>query len=372
MKILIVSHVPRDPTGGAAGCSLELASHWRRAGIEVEDYYADELPRIHAGRLTPDLSTLRIAGCVASLAQDVDVVIATGPIGWASFRRLRRRDPRPFLVCLSYGLEHQDYEVQMDEAARGAARLSRLARLRWKALLRPAVESSVSQADLFIAPRRRDTDRAVASGWKNSDQVLAVGWGVDDEAFQVAVERSVVWKAKVAWCGTTVDRKGWVYFRDGFVAAARAMPGLTLDVFGTRLEPQAVLRQFPMDVVRRITVLPVLGRSMQFRRLATADVFVSTSLSEGYHLALQEAMALGIPVIATAEGFIADLPPSERPVLEIPKRDSGSVHAGIDRLAQSAELREQLSSRGRTWAARRTWGAVARHILFALDHRINE
>ena len=163
-----------------------------------------------------------------------------------------------------------------------------------------------------------------------------------------------------------------MYFRDGFVAAARATPELTLDVFGTRLEPQVVLRQFPMDVARRITVLPVLGRSRQFRRLATADVFVSTSLSEGYHLALQEAMALGIPVIATAEGFVADLPPSERPVLEIPKRDSGSIHAGIDRLAQSAELRAQLSGSGRTWAAQHTWGAVARHILSALDHRVNE
>jgi phosphatidylinositol alpha 1,6-mannosyltransferase len=100
--------------------------------------------------------------------------------------------------------------------------------------------------------------------------------------------------------------------------------------------------------------------------MAGVDILVSTSLSEGYHLAVQEAMALGVPVIATAEGFLADLPSSQRAIFEIPKRDAHAVSEAIRRLAGDVSLRADLSSRGRAWGAAQSWEEIARRIMSTL------
>jgi len=367
--ILLISHVIRDPSGGAASCTLALADEWRRDGVTVVDFYRDELPGVHAGRLSPDLLALRAAWFVAARRDRPDVVIATGPLGWATFRLLRmvRRGRSPLFVSLSYGLEHEDHEVQVQEASHGGAGMSFLARMRWSVFVKPAVESSIVQSDLFLAPRRRDTERAVESGWKRPGQVLATGWGVANEASLVDLELPRrAWTGRVAWCGTVVDRKGWRYFRDGFTEAARALPELRLDVFGSRLEPESLTSQFPSEMAARVSVLPILSRTEQFRQMASMDVLVSTSLSEGYHLAVQEAMALGVPVIATAEGFLADLVTSARPILEIPKRDAHAVCEAILRVAADDPLRVHLSSSGMSWAASHSWELIARRVTSTL------
>jgi glycosyltransferase involved in cell wall biosynthesis len=370
MKILVVSHVARDPTGGAASCTLALAEQWRQQGHVVTDFYSGELPAIRAGRLTQDLLALRAAPFITAQARGHDVVLITGPIGWLSFLYLKQQRSHPLLVSLTYGLEHDDYEVQVAEAATGKACLSVLARVRYHTLLRPAVESSIAQAEYFVALRTHSVNRAIRSGWKTEDRVIATPCGVDSEALRFRRHPEKPWDGKVAWCGTTVDRKGWQYFRDGFTAAVRMIPGLTLDVLGSRLDAQAILQQFPSDVVDRVCAHPVLSRTDQFRVLSTADVFVSTSLSEGYHLALQEALAIGIPAVATSEGFIADLPPDERPVWEIPKRDSMAVVDAIRELEQDSALRVLLSKKGLSWGDLHRWSAVAEDLIASFDRAL--
>jgi glycosyltransferase involved in cell wall biosynthesis len=367
MKILVISHVPRDPTGGAASCTLALTDEWRRQGHSVSDFYRDELPTVRAGRLTLDLMAIRAAPFISAQALGCDTVIITGPLGWLAFRRLDQRRDRPLLVSLTFGLEHDDYEVQAAEAAAGRANMSMLARVRFHALLRPAVESSIAQADQLVAARKHTTDRAIQSGWKTVDSVLVSAWGVAPEVFEFRRPPNKPWDGRIAWCASTVDRKGWRYFREGFIEAARATPELTLDVLGSRLDEVAILRQFPNDVVARIRVHPVLSRTEQFRVLSKADVFVSTSLSEGYHLALQEALAMGVPVIATSEGFIADLAPANRPVREIPKRNPVAVVDAIRELKVSPDLRTELSERGLIWGDSHSWGAVASRLLVSFN-----
>ena len=371
MRVLMLSHVRRDPNGGAAQTALELAARWRQAGWEVQDFFSDDLPSVRAGRLSPDLGALAVVPMAVRYFDSVDAVITTGPLGWAVGAAARASRRRPVLVNLTYGLEHFDYEAQLSEFKLGRAPLSHLARFRWRLALRNEVEFSIKLSDLFVAPRARDTERAVRAGWISANRTLASGWGVNDAVFGQESETRKPWSGKVVWCGTTVERKGWGYFVEGFTSAARLRPELTLQAFGTQMTEAAIRAQFPADVASRVSAFPLLSRKEQFRRMAQCDVFVSASLSEGYHLALQEALAIGIPCISTEEGFVADLPPRSRPVLTIPKQSGPAISENLCEVAADPEARYQLSTLGRAWGRQHSWPRVAENIGHAIESLIH-
>jgi glycosyltransferase involved in cell wall biosynthesis len=365
MRILLISHVRRDPAAGAASCTLSLAEEWRLQGHTVEDYYIDDIPHVQAGHLTGDLMAVTAARFTLRHLDLTDVLIMTGPLGWMTFELLSRRARRPRLVCLSYGLEHDDWRVVVEEASLGTTRISRLAKAHFRLLVRPAVERSIANADIFIAPRQRHVEQAVARGWKKPHEVYVSAFGIDKAALTVRRQPRFSWGGRVLWCGTTVERKGWTYFRDGFISAKRADPTLTLQLIGTRQSPDSIQSQFPSDM--HLTVQPILSRPEQFRLMAGADVFVSTSLSEGYHLALQEAMVIGLPCVATREGFVADTSQPHNLILEIRKRSAEDVSQGIQAVAYSPQLRSNLFIGSSDWARTHTWDTIAQAIISRLQ-----
>jgi glycosyltransferase involved in cell wall biosynthesis len=98
--------------------------------------------------------------------------------------------------------------------------------------------------------------------------------------------------------------------------------------------------------------LPVrlLGRREDMADLlAAADVYVLTSRWEGTPLAVQEAMALGVPVVATAVGGIPEMVADG--AMLVPAGDDRAVSEQVGRLVDDPELRAQLAGRGRDVAA---------------------
>lgn len=76
--------------------------------------------------------------------------------------------------------------------------------------------------------------------------------------------------------------------------------------------------------------------------LAAADVFVLTSLTEGIPVTVIEAMATGLPVIATAVGGIPELIAHAREGLLVPPRDAEALAAAMRLLCEDRELRGRL------------------------------
>jgi glycosyltransferase involved in cell wall biosynthesis len=86
-------------------------------------------------------------------------------------------------------------------------------------------------------------------------------------------------------------------------------------------------------------------------RLAAADIFVLPSRSEAFPNALLEAMAAGLPVVASSVGGILELVRHERNGLLTPAGDAGALARQIGRLMADPALAARLGATARSGVA---------------------
>lgn len=92
-----------------------------------------------------------------------------------------------------------------------------------------------------------------------------------------------------------------------------------------------------------------------------AEVFVFPSLYEGFGLPPLEAMACGVPVVASNAGSLPEVVGEAG--LQVPPADEPALEAAISRVLEDAGLREDLRARGFRQAARFSWPEAARQTL---------
>ena len=94
------------------------------------------------------------------------------------------------------------------------------------------------------------------------------------------------------------------------------------------------------------------------RFLSGADVFVSSSLSEGLPLSFLEAMGHGLPIVASNVGGVAEIIEDGRQGLLFPTNDLNLLVARIESLARDENLRLRLAEEALR-AARESWSVDA-------------
>jgi glycosyltransferase involved in cell wall biosynthesis len=81
--------------------------------------------------------------------------------------------------------------------------------------------------------------------------------------------------------------------------------------------------------------------------LAACDVFALSSDWEGMPNAVLEAMAAGLPVVATAVGGTPDVVVQGTTGLLVPPDDATALAAALDRLIHDPDLRRMMGAAGR-------------------------
>ena len=114
-----------------------------------------------------------------------------------------------------------------------------------------------------------------------------------------------------------------------------------------------------LDLASRVTVLGHVSGEAARRVWARADAFLLPSYSEGFSMAILEALAARRPVLATTACHFPELAEQEAGVIVEPTADL--VTEGLSRLLEmSAEERSAMAARGRKLVeARYTWDRQA-------------
>jgi glycosyltransferase involved in cell wall biosynthesis len=147
------------------------------------------------------------------------------------------------------------------------------------------------------------------------------------------------------------------------VSALRARREVELVILGEARPNGAVaaaMRQLGLDGTVRF--VRGIGEAEVARHYAEAEVAVVPSLYEGFSIPALQAMASGVPLVATTAGALPEVAGRDgETALLVPPGDSGALARAIGTLLDDAALRTRLSEaalqRSRT---RFSWEATAR------------
>ena len=100
---------------------------------------------------------------------------------------------------------------------------------------------------------------------------------------------------------------------------------------------------------------------------AAADVFVLASLHEGFGMVITEALAHGLPVVASDAGALSQTLPADAG-LQVPAGEVAPLQAALARVLSDAALRARLAAGARAAAARLpTWPTQAARFATVLE-----
>jgi glycosyltransferase involved in cell wall biosynthesis len=152
--------------------------------------------------------------------------------------------------------------------------------------------------------------------------------------------------------GSLYPIKGHRYLIDAMPAVLSRFPQTVCVIVG-----QGGLREELEALASRLGIaqhLRLLGhREDVHDLLSICDMFVLPSLSEGMPLALLEAMAAGLPAVATRVGGVTEVVDDGKTGLLVPAEDSGALAASIVNLLDNPLLAKELGEAARHVAASR-------------------
>jgi colanic acid/amylovoran biosynthesis glycosyltransferase len=132
------------------------------------------------------------------------------------------------------------------------------------------------------------------------------------------------------------------------IDAVARVDGATLDLAGDGPErPMLEERARKLGILDRVNFLGYRSSRQVRDLLRQADVFVMTSFAEGLPVVLMEAMAAGVPVVATRIAGIPELVCDGENGLLVPPGDAATAADAIRQLVESADLRNQFAAAGR-------------------------
>jgi glycosyltransferase involved in cell wall biosynthesis len=172
--------------------------------------------------------------------------------------------------------------------------------------------------------------------------------------------------------GHWTPRKGIL---QALAALRRTWPGITLDLVGEQdRDPAYAARVHAAlhapGLAGRVRVHGRVSTGTLAQLFAEADALLMPSTHEGYGMVLAEALAAGLPIIATRVGAIPEVVRDGEEAELVPANDIGELVRAIERLASSPDEQRRRAAlaleRARTLP---TWAestAAFEHLLVGL------
>ena len=278
----------------------------------------------------PLVKTLEEAG-IESTAFDITHRGASELLKFANWVRRTRPD----IVHQHFGLRRVSHTVRLTSRAKIVFHLhGRVMEAAFTSELQPI---RVTGVDAVVAPSRA----AAAQVASPTARVIHTGVPVPPEPRRKPVSQEVV----VGFAGRLVPIKDLPTLLAGFAEAVRQRPQARLEIAGDG--PQ---RENLVQIAREHHIeknVRLLGWVTDIAAaLSRWDVFALTSVEETFPVAVIEAMAAGLPVVATEVGGVPETVVQGETGLLVPAHDKAAVASAILRLVDDAELRNAMGRKG--------------------------
>jgi glycosyltransferase involved in cell wall biosynthesis len=194
----------------------------------------------------------------------------------------------------------------------------------------------------------RDTDAVVAVSEAVADRVIhgsarVIYAGVTVPPGDPTTLRRATSEITLGTAGRLVALKGIEYLLSAAVALRREFPRLRVEIAGSG--PQR-------KVLEKVVAAAGLGEQVRFLGwiddltpvLSRWDVFVMPSLEEGFPIAALDAMAAGLPVVATSVGGVPELIEDGKTGWLVPPRDAEALAGQLRLLLGNPEQRLRMGA----------------------------
>lgn len=235
---------------------------------------------------------------------------------------------------------------------------------------RLAIEARLArEADHIVATASDEAQELLAIGGRR-ERITVVPCGVDLGHFtpqgRTAPPRTGAPRAVVV--SRFVERKGI----GNAIEAVAALPGVELLIGGGPPagllddDPEAVRYQSMIDELGahgRIRLLGAVSRSEVPALMRSADVAICTPWYEPFGMVAVEAMACGLPVVASRVGGLAETVLDGITGLYVPPRDPASLTEALRRLFDDEVLRRRMGRAAARHSIRYGWPRIAAETL---------
>jgi glycosyltransferase involved in cell wall biosynthesis len=318
-----------------------IARRFLAPGISVRSAWGLEILRRlhgHLGGPCPDAVIARAFGryAAATLPKDADILV-----GWsgASLEAIHEARRRGMAVIVERGSTHMAHQYRV--LAEAHAQLG----LNWAGIdprLRAREAEEYALADRIVT----GSTAAAATFGGDGAKVRVNAYGVDLDRFRQVVPQRGSGPLRVLFVGQVGVRKGVPWLIQAF---ARLGGTAELHLVGP---VDSVLR--PLLAGDRIHLHGPLRGAALVEHFAQADVFCLPSIEEGFGMVILQAMAAGLPVIASTATGAVDVPDAH-PIL-VPPADADALAEALDRVLSNPSLRHSMGTAGpKAVAAGFTW-----------------
>jgi len=195
------------------------------------------------------------------------------------------------------------------------------------------------------------------------DEVHIVPNGSDVQVFASALPAALPAGRKLLFVGRLETRKGFPVAVRAFAHLARDYPDLRLVVVGDGADRDAV-RELDADARSRVHMAGRVSAKALPTFHRASDIFLAPATgSESFGIVLVEAMAAGLPVVASDIPGYREVTRHNLEGVLVPPGDSGELARAVRRLLDDPSLARSLGSSGAIRARLFDWDAIVDRLM---------
>ena len=233
---------------------------------------------------------------------------------------------------------------------------------------------TIRRASRVIALTSVEAENLVRLGVP-SDRIRIIPNGVDLKEFAgLPPRRPNSDTTELLFVGRCYPRQKGLEYLVKALPFLRSRESIRLTIVGEDWGGVAMLQSLAraLGVERQIAFRGALPRDEVIQAYASADIFVLPSLFEPFGIVLLEAMAAGLPVVASSVGGIVDVVADGKTGLLIPPGKPLALAAGLEQLISDSSLRARMAEEARRRVFGYSWDLIVPRIVEVYREAIAE